>query len=191
MQAPGGQSLPYEAARALFKRDPQRSWSGYVAGALVVLQQEKGACFEDGLSILVSSGDSRGVVRGKGCGLGSVRVDAYCRGIVIVAAVVAKNKVPELGRHVQHSAWESVQSAPHITVRSSHADVPEGKGVSSSAAVEVAAMSAVAAAYGIQLEGRELALLCQRVENGVVGELATCLSVAGVHEFLCALQLGS
>lgn len=66
----------------------------------------------------------------------------------------------------------------HNTVHCSHADVPEGKGVSSSAAVEVAAMSAVAAAYGIQLEGRELALLCQRVENAVVGELATCLSVA-------------
>lgn len=66
----------------------------------------------------------------------------------------------------------------HTTVHCSHADVPEGKGVSSSAAVEVAAMSALAAAYGIQLEGRELALLCQRVENTVVGELATCLSVA-------------
>ena len=50
------------------------------------------------------------------------------------------------------------------------ADVPEGKGVSSSAAVEVAAMAAVAAAYSIRLEGRELALLCQRVENAVVGE---------------------
>ena len=62
MQAPGGQPLPYEAARALFKRDSQRSWSGYVAGALVVLQREKGARFEHGLSILVSSGDSRGVV---------------------------------------------------------------------------------------------------------------------------------
>lgn len=43
--------------------------------------------------------------------------------------------------------------------------------MSSSAAVEVAAMAAIAAAYGIQLEGRELALLCQRVENAVVGEL--------------------
>lgn len=30
-------------------------------------------------------------------------------------------------------------------------------------------MVAVAAAYGIPLEGRELALLCQRVENAVVG----------------------
>jgi galactokinase len=47
--------------------------------------------------------------------------------------------------------------------------VPLGKGVSSSAALEVAAMSAVAAAFEIDIEARELALLCQRVENLVVG----------------------
>jgi galactokinase len=47
--------------------------------------------------------------------------------------------------------------------------VPEGKGVSSSAALEVAVMSAVAASYDIQIEPRELALLCQMVENAVVG----------------------
>jgi L-arabinokinase len=48
-------------------------------------------------------------------------------------------------------------------------DVPEGKGVSSSAALEVATMTAVAAAFGLALEPRELALLCQLVENRVVG----------------------
>ncbi|HYD54333.1 MAG TPA: galactokinase family protein [Gemmatimonadaceae bacterium] len=47
--------------------------------------------------------------------------------------------------------------------------VPTGKGVSSSAALEVATMRAVSAAHGMELEGRELALLCQRVENLVVG----------------------
>jgi L-arabinokinase len=47
--------------------------------------------------------------------------------------------------------------------------VPEGKGVSSSAALEVATMSAVAAAFNIRIEPREIALLCQRVENLVVG----------------------
>jgi L-arabinokinase len=47
--------------------------------------------------------------------------------------------------------------------------VPEGKGVSSSAALEVATMSAVAAAFDIDIGPRELALLCQRVENLVVG----------------------
>ncbi len=47
--------------------------------------------------------------------------------------------------------------------------VPEGKGVSSSAAIEVATMSAIAAAFEIEIEARELALLCQKVENLVVG----------------------
>jgi galactokinase len=47
--------------------------------------------------------------------------------------------------------------------------VPEGKGVSSSAALEVGTMSAVTAAFDIEVAPRELALLCQRVENLVVG----------------------
>ena len=50
-------------------------------------------------------------------------------------------------------------------------DVPPGKGVSSSAALEVAAMQAVAGLIGpgAALDGRALALLCQVVENRVVG----------------------
>jgi galactokinase len=48
-------------------------------------------------------------------------------------------------------------------------EVPEGKGVSSSAAVETASMSAVAAAFGLPLEPRDLALLCQIAENRVAG----------------------
>jgi galactokinase len=47
--------------------------------------------------------------------------------------------------------------------------VPEGKGVSSSAALEVAVLQAVAAAFDIALESRLMALLCQKVENLVVG----------------------
>lgn len=47
--------------------------------------------------------------------------------------------------------------------------VPEGKGVSSSASVEVASMSAIAAAHGLNISPRDLALLCQKVENHIVG----------------------
>jgi galactokinase len=47
--------------------------------------------------------------------------------------------------------------------------VPAGKGVSSSAALEVAVMQAVAAAFDICIEPRDKALLCQKVENLVVG----------------------
>ncbi len=47
--------------------------------------------------------------------------------------------------------------------------VPEGKGVSSSAALEVATMQAVTGLAGTTLEGTELARLCQMAENFVVG----------------------
>jgi galactokinase len=47
--------------------------------------------------------------------------------------------------------------------------VPEGKGVSSSAALESAVMQALCAAFGIRLEPREMALLCQKAENLVAG----------------------
>jgi len=47
--------------------------------------------------------------------------------------------------------------------------VPAGKGVASSAALEVAAMQSVCAAYDVEIDGHELAILCQKVENLVVG----------------------
>jgi galactokinase len=47
--------------------------------------------------------------------------------------------------------------------------VPEGKGVSSSAAVEVATMRAAAALADYELSGEELARLCQVAENRIVG----------------------
>jgi L-arabinokinase len=47
--------------------------------------------------------------------------------------------------------------------------VPEGKGVSSSAAVETASMAAVAAAFALPLDPRDLAILCQTAENFVAG----------------------
>lgn len=58
---------------------------------------------------------------------------------------------------------------PHGLALLLRSDVPEGKGISSSAAIEVAAMRAVAEIYGVALSGRELALLCQIVENEVAG----------------------
>ena len=47
--------------------------------------------------------------------------------------------------------------------------VPEGKGVSSSAALEVATMMAVAASYRLEISPQEMAVACQWVENHVVG----------------------
>ena len=48
-------------------------------------------------------------------------------------------------------------------------DVPEGKGVSSSAAIEAATMEAVVAAWDVPLEPRLRAIRCQQVENLIVG----------------------
>ena len=69
--------------------------------------------------------------------------------------------------------------------------VPLSKGVSSSAALEVAAMTAICAASGVTLAPRELAQLCQAVENVVVG--APCgimdqmTAVCGERDRLLAL----
>lgn len=70
--------------------------------------------------------------------------------------------------------------------------VPPGKGVSSSAAIEVAAMQAICALYELKPAGRELALLCQKVENLVVG--APCgvmdqmTAACGAQDALLALR---
>lgn len=70
-------------------------------------------------------------------------------------------------------------------------DVPVGKGVSSSAALEVASLAAVARALDVKLEPVELAHLAQRVEHRIVG--APCgimdqMTVAcGIADHLVAL----
>ena len=81
-----------------------------------------------------------------------------------------------------------LESGARIVVMSR---VPEGKGVSSSAAIETAVMSAVAAAFGLTLTPRDLALLCQKAENLVAGapcgvmDQMTC--VFGAPDALLAL----
>jgi L-arabinokinase len=70
-------------------------------------------------------------------------------------------------------------------------NVPEGKGVSSSAALESATMQAVASAFQIPLEPQAMALLCQKAENLVAGapcgvmDQMTC--VCGEKDALLAL----
>ncbi len=76
---------------------------------------------------------------------------AYVAGVFLVL-------MRELGTHFDRGARLLISSR-----------VLEGKGVSSSAALEVATMSAVAAAFGVEVGPRETALLCQQVENLVVG----------------------
>ncbi|HEY1302959.1 MAG TPA: hypothetical protein VGF24_05395 [Vicinamibacterales bacterium] len=70
-------------------------------------------------------------------------------------------------------------------------DVPEGKGVSSSAALETAVMQAAVCAFNVPIAPRDIALLCQQAENLVAGapcgvmDQMTC--VFGVPDALMAL----
>lgn len=87
-----------------------------------------------------------------------------------------------------HADWQS-PSGLTIVVNS---QVPLGKGVSSSAAIEVATMRACAALTGLTIEARTLALWSQFVENMVVG--APCgimdqmTSACGMANQLMALR---
>lgn len=67
-----------------------------------------------------------------------------------------------------------------------HGEVPVGAGVSSSAALEVAAGFALLANSGLTMDGRKLALACQKAENEVVGahtgimdQLASACCISG------------
>ena len=67
---------------------------------------------------------------------------------------------------LMHERDVSFASGANILISSR---VPPGKGVSSSAALEVAVMQAVTEAFNVRIEPRAKALLCQKVENLVVG----------------------
>jgi galactokinase len=85
---------------------------------------------------------------------------------------------------------EKVQTGSSIYIES---EVPLNKGVSSSAAVEVAVMKAAAACYGIDLKGIDLAEACQWVENviadsacGIMDQAASVLGdVDHILPLLC------
>lgn len=87
-------------------------------------------------------------------GAGHKRWAAYAAGALVVLA---------------HAQGVKYQTGIRILIWS---EVPSGKGVSSSAALEVAVMKAVVELYHEDVGGlmcRDLALLCQRVENEIVG----------------------
>ena len=79
-----------------------------------------------------------------------------------------------------------VSDFPHGTNLILDSRVPLGAGVSSSAAIEVAAMQAINAAYGLGLDGVAVARLSQIVENKVVG--APCGIMDQMSSALCVPQ---
>jgi L-arabinokinase len=108
--------------------------------------------------VIISAGDVRRLLAGdyqaarrwfrQGDGIAWA---AYVAGVVLVLAA-------ECGADGQRGLRLLVRSA-----------VPEGKGVSSSAALEVAAFQAARLGQNIQVSGTEAARLCQLAENLVVG----------------------
>ena len=104
-----------------------------------------------------------------------IRWTAY----VLGAFLLLRNRYPQ-----------QVNSGASVYIES---EVPRNKGVSSSAAVEVAVMKAAAACYGIALAGVELAEACQWVENviaesacGIMDQAASVLGDEGhVLPLLC------
>jgi L-arabinokinase len=98
---------------------------------------------------------------------------AYVAGVLLV---LARERAVPLRSGLRIVVWSTV---------------PEGKGVSSSAAVETATMHATAQALGVEVMGRDLALLCQRAENLIAGapcgvmDQMTC--VFGERDTLLAL----
>jgi galactokinase len=106
-------------------------------------------------------------------GSGSEAWAAYVVGVLLV---LARERAVPLRSGLRIVVWSTV---------------PEGKGVSSSAAVETATMHATVQSLGIDVMGRDLALLCQRAENLVVGapcgvmDQMTC--VFGERDTLLAL----
>jgi galactokinase len=102
--------------------------------------------------------------------------DTWAAYVVGVLLVLARERAVPLRAGLRIVVWSTV---------------PEGKGVSSSAAVETAIMHAAAQSLGVELTGRDLALLCQRAENLVAGapcgvmDQMTC--VLGERDTLLAL----
>ena len=99
-----------------------------------------------------------------------------------VATPLSEAAAHEILTHDQQHLWAAYVAGVLVVLRNEcgvtvsqglrilvSSEVPQGKGVSSSAALEVATMQALCALYNISLEGRTMALLCQRVENFVVG----------------------
>jgi L-arabinokinase len=129
------------------------------------------------------------VVRDRGVTIASVQSD----GVTALVTTIGEHDWAELvsgdlesaraffGAY-PHSAWAAYVAGPLLVLLQERqatvkcglrilidSSVPEGKGVSSSAAVEVATMRALAAGLGIAVSGEKLAGLCQVAENLVAG----------------------
>jgi galactokinase len=143
------------------------------------------------------------VTRGSDVIIGSLRVGTDTKPVSKIIAAPDWETLQANGFEFAHaffaqdpqSAWAAYVAGPLVTLlRESKSNftgglrilidssVPEGKGVSSSAAVEVCTMRAFAAALKIDLPAESLARLCQLAENRIAG--APC---GVMDQMTCAL----
>jgi len=118
-----------------------------------------------------------------------------------IAALTGEEAVRELVNRDPRIRWTAYVLGIFYWLKRQHAisgvtvfigsDLPMNKGVSSSAAVEVAVMKAAAAAYGRPVQGIELAESCQWVENTIAqspcGVMDQATIVLGDESFLLPL----
>ncbi|HTS73764.1 MAG TPA: galactokinase family protein [Gaiellaceae bacterium] len=115
-------------------------------------------------------------------GDGQVIAVSGARRIAIPAAVLVESPIADLARRFSgRDAWAAYVLGPVALLARDEgvrlpglrlllsSAVPEGKGLGSSAAVEVAAAQAVTGVLGLRLEPRRVALLAQRAEHLLAG----------------------
>jgi galactokinase len=103
----------------------------------------------------------------------------------------------DVARPQPHKAWSDYVQGVAVVLQQSgrslrgaslliQSDVPIGSGLSSSAAIEVATGLALLANSGLEIDGLELARLCQRAENefvgarcGIMDQFAACFGQSG------------
>ena len=129
------------------------SWVACVAGAVSAL-----VCRHDRLCTMILSVPATSAAP-RGLTVGPLAFD-----LIVSAWLLRSWAAYVAGALVVLMRERGMRFADGLSILISSA-VPEGKGVSSSAAVEVATMQALTAAQGLALDGRDLALLCQKVDS--------------------------
>lgn len=138
-----GRAVPVSEASAALNESPEARWVAYVAGCLYVLVDEG----------ILRPGDR------------TPRTE-YRSPNTEYRSPNTEHRSPNTEHRSPKTEHRSPPAGLNILLDS---DVPIGAGVSSSAALEVATMTAMCAHFGLKIDGLEIARLCQVVENRVAG----------------------
>ncbi|HLH31789.1 MAG TPA: galactokinase family protein [Terriglobia bacterium] len=183
-------SVPLHVARAPGRLDVMGGISDY-SGALVLQRPIAEATFA---AIQISDDRDIEIISDPGRSL-TIGIPELSRSYDEARALFADGDANRWAAYVagvlvvlKHECGLRLSTGARIFISS---DVPESKGVASSAALEVAVMQAACAAFDIKLQPVQMAILCQKAENLVAG--APCgvmdqmTSVCGARDSLLAL----